>query len=65
MVAGSKPDSWIPVLSLKASQTFFWIFFRGWSMLAILLYAAHCVLLRDVWIQTQTAEVARRRATNL
>jgi hypothetical protein len=28
-------------------------------------YVAHFVFLRDVWIRSQTAAVARRRATNL
>jgi hypothetical protein len=28
-------------------------------------YVANCVSLKDVWIRTQRAAVARRRATNL
>jgi hypothetical protein len=43
IVAGSKPDSWIPVLSLKASQTFFCIFLRGWGMLATPLHMSPIV----------------------
>ncbi len=34
-------------------------------MLPLLAYVAHFAFLRDVWIRTQRAAVARRRATSL
>jgi hypothetical protein len=44
---------------------FFVHFLAVWSVLATpLLMSPHFVFLRDVWIRTQSAAVASRRATN-
>jgi hypothetical protein len=44
----------------------FYIFFGGLEYVShSFAYVAHFVLLRDVWIRTQRAAVASRRATNL
>ncbi len=45
---------------------FFFFFFGGLECVGhFFAYVAHFVFLRDVWIQTQRAAVASRRATNL
>jgi hypothetical protein len=47
---------------LKVLLYFFWRARVCWPLLA---YVVHFVFLRDVWIRTQRAAVASRRATNL
>jgi hypothetical protein len=55
-------------LGVGAVVVFFVFFFlTSYSVLAtpLLAYVAHFVFLRDVWIRTQKAAVARRRTINL
>jgi hypothetical protein len=53
-------------LRLSISYYFFIYFFGGLECVGhSFAYAAHFVILRAVWIRTQKAAIASRRATNL
>jgi hypothetical protein len=54
---------WSPAQSLAS---FFFLFLAGYSVFChSFSFVANFVFLRDVWIRTQRAAVASRRATNL
>jgi hypothetical protein len=56
----------MPQLMETERGVFLYFFFRGLECVGhSLVYVAHSVFLRDVWVRTQRAAVASRRATNL
>jgi hypothetical protein len=55
--------SFFPVC--RRFTVFVYIFWRATSWPLKFAYVAHFVFMRDVWIRTQRAAVASRRATNL